>query len=261
MTTDELLKLLPQNVQDNLKPSDVESIEGLYSHDDKIDIDVIEDAFLDNIKVLAQARNMKAYVNAVRFVTLREHYGNKTKAWQRTFPEKASNSPEHYHPQYASSYNKTKLVVAVSEQALVAMHIMYSGARHNAIMSLVDLTNGKAAPSYLPVMEENEDGVKVPKKDDLGNTVFRVVYQAVSPTVQAIAAKTIIETTNIPVVQEVKHEIGISQESIDANRKQVAAIDNLAEAMQKAMIAGVHVDEVQKVGQLFNADDGKLIEE
>ena len=156
----------------------------------------------------------------------------------------------------ASLMNNSPLVVALESDMMVSMHIQYAGMRHAAIQHQFNLMRGVASPSKVAMFEKDDKG-KI-KRDEYdrpikmkypdGSIVYDLVYPSVSPTVQQLASKTVLELTNIPIDTTINVKHTLDDASLTATRDTNSRLDELAKSIHEGLKNGGNLDELQVIG-------------
>ena len=233
-------------------------------HSIDIDEEILQDMFVQGIPALNKAgtsrTTVQKYVDSIRFVAAKLKTKNNIEAYKLTFPEKAIEMKkldklDNLHAM-ASFMNNSPLVVALEADMMVGMHIQYAGMRHTAIQHQYNLMQGVASPSKIPMYKKDDSGKIM--TDDYGrrmkhtypdgSIVYDIVYPTVSPTVQHLAAKTVLELTNIPIDTTIKIEHSINDETLNATRDTNDRLNELAKAMHKNLSEGGDLDKIQVIG-------------
>lgn len=219
--------------------------------------DYMEESFIANSTILRDIKtDIKSYINAIKFVTLKHRCESQTEAWKVCFPEKhkrlVDNGKADVVSVHASIYSRTKLVNRIEANSMTALHIQYAGARHEAIVKQLKLMNGEASPTVIPVMVQDKHGNSKVKKDHYGNIVTTIVYHKVSPTVQQLASSKIIDLTMIPVEQEINIKVGMSDEAVSEQKIMINKFNEIAKLQQLALQNGESITDVQVIGNVLS---------
>jgi len=257
---DGLHKVIPTSSHDRITQVDASYIKCMGKDTDILQ-EYLEDMFVTNLNIFVDSKDVqvRAYTDAIKFVALCQCTKTMKEAWERTFPDRAYElrikGKEHLGSNYASMYNKKPLVAKLSEQCMVAMHVQYAGIRHEAVMHNLKLMRGEASPSSVPRMAKNEStGKKEPVLNEFGDVIYDTIHMAVSPTVQQLASKTLLDATAIPIDNVVKIEHGISDSVVEAQTATSDALNNLAITMHKALMNGGSINEVQVIGNVIDTE-------
>jgi hypothetical protein len=253
-TIEDLKAIVPSEYRNQVNDKLLEAVKG-YEDATGILQDYSEDMFINFIPALRKVdiSRLTTYVDAVRFVILRERYNNLTEAWKHCFPKRykklVDKGIEHHASSHGNMFNKTPLVKAISADIAVAMHIQYAGARHRAMQKIIRMSEGECSPSLMPTKEYNPDTKKKEiVYDDAGKMVMEVVHQVVTPKVQLEALSKILDMTAIPIDNNVNINIGITDEAVDTQKAITKALQNKAIEQREAMLNGMDITDVQVIG-------------
>ena len=100
---------------------------------------VFRDNTLTYLSVLSTGKySLAAYVNAVKFVSLRLMGDKASTAYSKVFPDRYQNlidkgSSASYIASFADNYSKTGLITKIMEQTMVPTHILNAGVYQEAI--------------------------------------------------------------------------------------------------------------------------------
>lgn len=112
---------------------------------------IFKEHLIDHTHLLMEGKfSLDQYVSAVKFVSYRIMNHTQRRAYEMTFPEKMADwmsrgVPENTISSYVASYNKSKLVVMVTEATLVPFHVLNQGYRQEALLKEVKLMRGQAS--------------------------------------------------------------------------------------------------------------------
>ena len=264
---DVVRSILPDRYSRKLDDTIMKMISGMGRSID-MDEEVMQDMFVQGIPALSRAGTSRTtvtkYVDALRFVASKLKTESNVEAYKLTFPEKSMEAiklgKEDNLNAMASFMNNSPLVVAIEADMMVDMHIQYAGMRHKAIQHQFNLMNGHASPSKVAMFERDENGKVV--KDEYGrpikmrypdgSIVYDLVYPSVSPTVQQLASKTVLELTNIPIDTTIKIEHSINDETLNATRDTNNRLHELAKAMHDNLANGGDLNKIQVIGHIVD---------
>jgi len=106
---------------------------------------VFRDNTLTYASVLSTGKySLAAYVNAVKFVSLRLMGDKASTAYSKVFPDRYQNlidkgASASYIASFADNYSKTGLITKIMEQTMVPTHILNAGIYQEAINTQADL--------------------------------------------------------------------------------------------------------------------------
>ena len=258
-TVEDVKKVLPVGMHKGVTEHVLDIIKSL-GDDTGIPQEYVEEAIITSIpslKNLNKPPHITKYIEALKYIMLKQRCSSNAEAWKLAFPEKyqrlLDNGITNNKLQgTVSVYNKRPIVVAIEADMMVAMHIQYAGLRHKAMVKAFRLMNGVATPTEIPLKKWNPDTkMKEIQYDDNGEVIMDLVYQAVSPKVQLEAASLILDKTDIPVTQEIELKIGMSEEVVNANNNLADALRTKAEEQRRALLMGGSIDDVQVIGTII----------
>ena len=149
--------------------------------------------------------SLAAYVNAVKFVSLKLLGDKSSTAYSKVFPDRyqalvdKSTSPSQI-ASFADNYGKTGLIAKIMEQTLIPTHILNAGIYQDAI-----------------------------------NVQAVLMHTAKSEMVRQKAAETLISNLTAPVAAKVEIDIGYSNDLVDDLRATTKA---LAQQQLKMILNG-----------------------
>ena len=265
--------ILPERYSKKVTEQVLEMINTMGNSID-MDEESLQEIFIQGIPALSKVSGtrrvtIKDYINAVKFVAAKIKTEDNIEAYKLVFPERATNLIKEGRLSTLKSsvtiFNNSPLVTAIEADMMVATHIRYAGMRHKAIQHQYNLMNGTASPYKQPVYKKDDKG-KVVKdkygrpiqaKDDKGNPIFEMIYPKVSPTVQQLAAKTILEITAIPVDMNINVKHSVSDEVISATRDTNEKLHELAKAMRDNLAKGKDIKDIQVIGHVVSSTSSK----
>lgn len=142
LSVDVLKKLLPKKFSSNIT-DDV--IKKLNEHiKDPIVAEQVNDNFLSYIDVLKEGKfSLEEYINAVKFVSYKLADYSSTEAFIATFPKRykelINKGSDNLVYNYASMYNKTKLVNLIFERTLIPVYILNAPLHQEALNTLAGM--------------------------------------------------------------------------------------------------------------------------
>lgn len=167
---------------------------------------VFRDNVLTYASVLSTGKHsLAAYVNAVKFVSLRLMGDKSSVAYSKVFPDRYQNLVDRgasgsYIASFADNYGKTGLVVKIMEQTMVPTHILNAGIYQQAINTQADL-----------------------------------MLNAKSEMVRQKAAESLINNLKAPETAKIEIDVNYSNDAIDELR---ATTRSLAQQQMKMIMGG-----------------------
>ena len=156
---------------------------------------VFRDNTLTYASVLSTGRySLAAYINAVKYVSLRLIGDKASTAYSKVFPDRYQNLVDKgasgsYIASFADNYGKTGLITKIMEQTMVPTHILNAGIYQEAINVQADL-----------------------------------MYTAKSELVRQKAAESLISNLTAPAVAKVEIDIGYSNDIVEDLRATTKAL-------------------------------------
>ena len=230
LTKEKLKRFLPKKsyfaITDELMDK-IKSIE----EDTGLDQNTIEEEILTHLDVLKNSKikvTMDGYINAIKFIMLTNGGMTDVRAYELIFPErydKCVNSDKKYKVNnLVNSFAKGALINILRKRMMIAPHITLNSEFLRGVRKLINLSNGVAAPT--------------PAGKD----------QVVSPHVQMLAAKAVVEALKAPEEVTVTH--GVTDEisaSLKEQQNMRVTMDKAIEMQREAIKKGVKVEDVQKM--------------
>ena len=167
---------------------------------------VFRDNALTYSSVLSAGRySLAAYINAVKYVSLRLIGDKASTAYSKVFPDRYQNlinknASSSYIASFADNYGKTALITRIMEQTMVPTHILNAGVYQEAI-----------------------------------NTQAELMRTAKSELVRQKAAESLITNLAAPAAAKIEIDIGYSSDVIDELRATTKA---LAQQQLKMILNG-----------------------
>lgn len=167
---------------------------------------VFRDNALTYSSVLSAGKySLTAYVNAVKFVSLRLIGDKASTAYSKVFPDRYQNlvnkgASGSYIASFADNYSKTGLITKIMEQTMVPTHILNAGVYQEAI-----------------------------------NTQAELMRTAKSELVRQKAAESLISNLTAPTAAKVEIDIGYSNDVVEDLRNTTKA---LAQQQLKMILNG-----------------------
>lgn len=157
---------------------------------------VFRDNVLTYTSVLSTGKHsLAAYVNAVKFVSLKLMGDKASTAYSKVFPDRYQNlidrgATASYIASFADNYSKTALITKIMEQTMVPTHILNAGVYQEAINTQVGLmrtansetVRQKAAESLLVNLKAPEAA-----KVEIGITYTNDIVNELRQTTRALA--------------------------------------------------------------------------
>ena len=156
---------------------------------------VFRDNTLTYSSVLSTGKySLAAYVNAVKFVSLKLMGDKSSTAYSKVFPDRYQNlidkgASASYIASFADNYSKAGLITKIMEQTLVPTHILNAGVYQEAI-----------------------------------NTQAELMRTARSELVRQKAAESLINNLTAPATAKIEIDIGYSNDVIDDLRATTRAL-------------------------------------
>jgi len=228
LTIDQFTRALPKGVKTKVNQEMVDNLNGLM-----VDQQLREN-FRDNLLsftgVMSDGKyKINDYINAVRYVSHKLLGSSNIEAYTKTFPDRFQRlvnegADDKTISSYCAAYNKTQLVMKITEQTLVPTHVLNADNFQKAINTQVQLmttansekVRSDAANSLLTHLKppetkkvELEIGMKEDKAiNDLRATTQALVEQQKkmlndgSATPQQIAHSEIVIDAEVEVINE-----------------------------------------------------------
>jgi hypothetical protein len=140
MTLDQLKHCVPKNVNVRVTQDIVDTVNNILSSDEYAE--EYRNNLVTYTSVLTGGKfKINDYVHAVQFVTCRALGDTNELAYAKTFPDRyqrlvAANKSAKEISAYTSAYAKNELVVRITEQSIVPLHIVNNDLRQEAINKL-----------------------------------------------------------------------------------------------------------------------------
>lgn len=215
------------------------------------------------------------YVNAIRYCSLKMIM-SKYKAWGRTFPDRLARLEQKALENrwdnstliktgsaYATTYERSPLVVAIDAEMMIPSHLLYASHRNRAVEKLIDLMDGKSAPSMSYVYEKDDNGKllkdeygrRVKVLDEDGKPVIEEFLQTVSPKVQGEMASKLLDITEIPADRQVNIDVkhSLSDDLIEAQKRAQETFLNISKNQRELVINGGRIEDAQQIGNAIEA--------
>ena len=171
ITNEIIRELLPRNSNQALVESMTETLNKLIGDEEVEFRDTLRDNILGYADVVKTGRyKVEDYLNAVKFVTWRLAGNTFEKSYMRTFPERynrlvAEGKTKKEMSSYVSAYSKNKLVVTLSEQALMPSYLLNADIFQRALNAQAkimrtaqsDMVRMSAADSLMKHLKQPEN--------------------------------------------------------------------------------------------------------
>lgn len=142
LTVQEFKSCIPKSLHSNVSQEFIDKINQVAVDPEAADV------FRDNLVSYAEVLNgsrykLLDYVNASLFIAFKMQGKSNLEAWCSTFPQKFrkynGKVPDKDLYAYAATYNKGKLVQAISERSMAVDHVLFADIRHKAIKRQAEL--------------------------------------------------------------------------------------------------------------------------
>jgi hypothetical protein len=205
LTAEQIKAVIPHKSKSMVTPDFVHTLNNLV--DDPQARESFRENFLGFSDVLKDSNiGMKAYIQAVKYVSFKMMGMSNQEAWSKTFPERLARMQREGKSDVnirasVCAYNRGKVVTQLLEQSLVPTHILNADVFQEAI-----------------------------------NTQARLMMTAKSEKVRSDAANSLMSHLKPPEAQKVKVDVGIQEDSsVIAMRE---ALTDLVAAKRKSIEAG-----------------------
>lgn len=206
ITVQNFQTLLPKGTRFNVDQTFVDDLNNMIQDEE------VREHFRDNLitytTVLKDGRyRLDQYVKAIRYVSYKMLGSTNVVAYQRAFTDKfqdwlTQGKQQNEIASYVSAYHKSKLVMAIFEQAIIPVHVLNAGHFQQAINIQVEIMG-------------DED---------------------VSPKVRSDAANSLLTHLKAPETKKIELDIGVgSVSAIDELRQ---ATKQFVEQQSAALING-----------------------
>jgi hypothetical protein len=203
ITREDIQKMLPStHMRKGLHSGTVKKVNELLANEDISD--TFHEVWVNNANILNGTDNknsLEQYINAVHFVSLKMTGHSTIAAYSIVFPERmdrhvALGRSEKTISAYVSTFNRSKLVIAIEAQAIIPLYIVNQHVAQKAINKQVqlmatasDTVAQKAADSLLnhlkvPEVVQMQMDVKVEQNvesinimDQLASTISQLAQQ------------------------------------------------------------------------------------
>ncbi len=233
ITKDKLKKFIPKGCAAAVTDEVIEMINNI-ENDTNLPQEYMEERILSSMHMLGgKGVTMEQLTNAVKYCNLQQDMTNE-QAWAITFPVKYDKLIREGRTvaSHVSMYNKSKLVLEITKNMLVPVHITHQPIFFKAIQKQIDLMEGRSA----------NEGEKV------------------SAHVQFLAAKELAEITKQPEDNTIELKIGASDAVLEVMKEQNDSISEMVKQQREAFRKGMNVQDLQKVHVVHNEDiiDGEI---
>lgn len=142
LSVDVLRKLLPKRLANNVTEDIAVKLNEHIK--DPMVAEQVNDNFLSYLDVLKEGKfSIDEYINAVKFVSYKLADYSNTEAFIATFPNRykdlINKGTDNIVSNYASMYNKTKLVNLIFERTLIPVHIINAPLHQEALNTLAGM--------------------------------------------------------------------------------------------------------------------------
>jgi len=232
ITKSRLEGLLPKGSKHNISDALLDMIDKMED-DTGLPQEMLEEDVMSYMYLLKKAprTSVEELVNAVKFCNLKRNHTNED-AWKIVFPERHEKliAEGKQIANHVAMFNATKLVQEIDKEMLIPFHIQYASYQHKAVNKLYNLMNGRSSP--------NANGEQM----------------SVSPMVQMLSAKSLLEATKMPETAKIDMTISQSEESISMQQEMNSQLAQLVKAQKARLNAGEDISTVQQIGINFNGD-------
>ena len=178
-----------------------------------------KDAFTTHTSILSgkESFSLKQYINAIKFYSLTAGGLSFVQAYIRVFPERLQARIDRGQGVddmggEASRYNGTDAVNKIRAQALVPIHLVNQGTTQLAI-----------------------------------NTLTTLMLKGRSEVARVSAATALLKELRPPEVQQVELQLGLSDQALEAQKKQSDQLAEIADNQRRMLQAGVPLNEIQSI--------------
>lgn len=143
ITREMLTTALPNRIGNNISDETLTEWNALIQDPEMIE--AYQENFIGFTNILTEGKyKMTDYINAIMYVTHRLICDTNKEAYRKVFPQKyddwvKSGIPSTYIDSYISSYNRSKLVTKMLEQAAIPFWILNQPTQQKMLNVLVDL--------------------------------------------------------------------------------------------------------------------------
>jgi len=230
ITRERIASVLPRNT--SIKVTD-EVLRLISTMEEDIDIDqyTLEEDIMSYMYLLGNSTNsIKDLVNAVKYCNLKRHYDHKT-AWSIVFPDKYQKAVEEnkYIDSRVSTYNNSRLVIALDAEMLIPVHIQYAGHFHAAVKKQFELMNGRSSAGK-------------------GKT---------TPMVEHLAAKELALLTAQPVETKIDLKVSPGDAALGVMGEMNDQLKQIVAKQKRDIDAGMDIIDAQVIGINFDSIVGK----
>jgi len=224
--------LLPKGSKHNISDKILDMLDSMED-DTGLPQESLEEDVMSYMYILRKAprTSVEELINAVKFCNLKRNHTN-TDAWKIVFPDRYDRLTEENKQvdNHVSMYNSTKLVQEIDKEMLIPFHIQYMAYAHSAIKKQYDLMNGRAAP--------NANGEPM----------------TVSPMVQHLASKALLEATKMPETAKIDLTVSKSDEEISVQQEMNNNLAKIIKNQENAFRRGEDTAKLQQIHIIDNSD-------
>ena len=232
ITKSRLEGLLPKGSKHNISDALLDMVDRMED-DTGLPQEMLEEDVMSYMYILKQAprTSVEELINAVKFCNLKRNHTNED-AWKIVFPDRHEKltADSKQIANHVSMYNSTKLVQEIDKEMLIPFHIQYMGYANAAIKKQYELMNGRASP--------NANGEPM----------------TVSPMVQHLASKALLEATKMPETAKIDLTVSKSDEEVSMQQEMNTQLAQLVKMQKARLNAGESIETVQQIGVSFNGD-------
>ena len=220
ITVEKLQKFMPKGTASKVTEEIVAYINNI-ENDTGLNQEYAEERVMSCMHLMGkQGVTLEKLVNAVKYCTLKRYHDNK-KAWAITFPAEYDRLVKRngFIDSHVSEYNKTYLVIEIDKMMLIPFHLQYDKIKHEALQVQVGLMRGQGA---------NED-------------------DRVTPHIQHLAAKAVLDALKSPDENSIELKIGASDAMVAVQQELQDTLSEIVANQRRAFQNGMNVAELQRI--------------
>lgn len=219
ITVETIRKVLPRNLSSHITDDFVDKLVG--SIKDKEIARNILDNFISYSSALKHGGySLDEYMNAVKYVSYKLMDYNSTEAYIATFPDRykelRKNGQDKFVGNYASMYNRGKLVNLIFEQTMIPTYVLNAPLHQEALNTLADIIRDdkikgmvkvKACETILnytkkPDVIKGEININMGQQSSVINELREVTEQLASTLQKSLTSgqKSLNEVTNTEII-------------------------------------------------------------
>lgn len=224
ITVDQIRDLVPKSQRDSITDEFIQKLNE-FNKDPRL-VGSFKDNVLGYIGVMKEGKySLEEYINAVRWVSYKLLGSTDIDTYNKVFPDryerlKQEGVSRDQMSAYTSAYKKSKLVIQIMEQTLV--------------------------PNYV---------LNAPMYQDALNVQAELMMNARSEMVRQKAADSLLTHLAVPQEAKIKLDIGMSDETKNAQKQLVDHVAALAINQQKMLTAGLPLDQLQRLNIPSKTED------